>query len=215
MPAHYPTLEDLSQRLREFLHAHDLGQREAASILGIPQSTLSRVVSGHDLRYSAGIDLLNRMDAHAAKRPRLDESARVQDIMTRPVLGIDPACTLKQALAFLARHDYSHAPLQEGPRRFGPLVSRRKVSDALAAGTPRDQTVGASRALVLDGEPGRVHGHDYVSIIPALLKTSKLVLVTSSAGNVKGVVTAANMSLLAPDANLNQRARASNSRSGG
>lgn len=214
MPAQYPTLEDLSQRLREFLHAHDLGQREAAAILGVPQSTLSRVLSGHDLRYSAGIDLLNRMGAHAAKRPRLDESARVQDLMTRPVRGVDPAWTLKQALSFLARHDYSHAPLQGGPRRFGPLVSRRKVSDALAAGTPRDQTVGASRALVLDGEAGRAYGHDYVTIVPELLKSCKLVLVTSSAGNVKGVVTAANLSLLAPDADLNQPARASNSRSG-
>lgn len=205
-----PSLEDLAQRLREFLHARDLGQREAARLLGVPQTRLSRLLSGHDILYSTGIELVARLNAQRALAKPLPADPTVTDIMTRKVRGIEPDWTLRRAQKFLADHDYSHAPLVEGPRRYGELISRRMISDALGAGTPPETLISRCKPRVTDGRPGEVLGSDSVAIVREQLRWHPLLLVKSSANQVKGVVTQANLSLLPPDASVNHSPRPSN-----
>lgn len=211
--ARVPTLEDLALRLREFLHAHDLSQHEAARRLGVKQATLSRLLSGHDLRYSIGAHLLHAMNEHDSSRARPTLDSPVKDVMSR-VHGVSPASTLRAASRLLARSDYSFAPLAIGRRKYGALVSRRKLADALEKGADPEMRVGEALEIVTEGEPAYVASRDRVERLIPLLQAHRVVLVRSSSGNVSGIVTPANLSLLAPESELHRRASASNARRG-
>ena len=213
MRADLPTLDDLSQRLREYLRARGLKQREAARLFGIPQSTLSRLLDGRDILYSTGTELVAKLNAHEAARKPLGPNAVVTDVMTRPVRGIDPSWSLARTQKFLSDRDYTHAPLVTGAHHYGDLISRRKVSDALAAGTPPQTPLSLCKNEITDGPPGYVKGDDNISILPEQLRWRPLLLVLSQANRVKGVVTRANLSLLPSDASVNRGGRGSNTAS--
>ena len=209
VPRDAPTLDDLRDRVREFLHARGMKQREAARILGVPQSTLSRLLDGHDIRYSTGADLVAKLNAHAVAVDVDVEVLTVTDVMTRRVQAVSPEWSLERTQRFLAKHDFTHAPLALDKRRYGELVSRRKVTEALAAGTDPSTPIAGCKNLVTDGEPGYVQGSDKAIILVEQLRWRPLLLVMSSANHVKGVVTRANISLLPVDAKLGQQARSS------
>lgn len=66
----------------------------------------------------------------------------VREIMSRDVVHVAPASTIREAAALMARYDVGALPVCEGQRMVGMVTDRDLAVRALSIGAPPDTAVG-------------------------------------------------------------------------
>ncbi|MEW5955112.1 MAG: CBS domain-containing protein [Candidatus Micrarchaeota archaeon] len=156
-------------------------QAELAKAAGASQSLIAKIEGG---RLQPGYSVVARIFSALEQASKKHERT-AGEVLSRKVICVSPADSLKEAASRMRRNAISQLPVLEGGRPVG-LVTETALLDALARGE-----VKGVRDVMAEAPPV-VSESTPISALAGLLKHYPLVLVADK-GRVKGVVTKSDL----------------------
>ncbi len=159
-----------------------LTQQQVAKAAGVSQSLVAKIEAEEtDPAYSTATRILEFLEDYGKQR-RL----KAGEVMSRRVVCVSPAASLREAVKKIKSHDISQLPVMEGGHVVG-VVSESDLLAALADGKQSD-----SVKDVMEDAPPQIPPSADIKTVSSLLRYCPLVAVQEK-GRLLGVISKADL----------------------
>jgi len=178
-----PTLETVAFRRR----AIGLTQAQLAGLAGVSQSYIAKLEANKiEPSYSKVKAILEALDRLEKKR-----EAKVSDVMSPDIIGVQASETVEQAVSLMWEHGFSQLPVLDGGASVGSITERAIVERLVNGG---DEGPIRSRPIteVMENPFPQIGDDAPVSLAANLLRAYPAVLVQRM-GTIVGIVTKSDL----------------------
>jgi predicted transcriptional regulator len=178
-----PTLETIALRRR----AIGLTQAQLAGLAGVSQSYIAKLEANKiEPSYSKVKAILEALDRLEKKR-----EAKVSDVMTPDIIGVQASETVEQAVSLMWEHGFSQLPVLDGGASVGSITERAIVERLVNGG---DEGPIRNRPIteVMENPFPQIGDDASVSLAANLLRAYPAVLVQRM-GSIVGIVTKSDL----------------------
>lgn len=163
--------------IKKIRKMNNLTQGELAKISGVSQSLIAKIESGRiDPAFSKSVKIF-----HALETKSLKNEKKIEDIMQKSIVWIDPDAQITDCIRKMKRFAISQMPVMENSVCIG-AISEKAILEAMINGN-----MGIVKDFMEDVPP-IVSKSASVRAASSLLKHFQMVIV-SDKGKIKGVVT--------------------------